>query len=78
MTWDRIARMDCGNGESITIYMSDDRKWKIESRKERVAHTARSGYWMHTTYWLIRTEDRKEKQFWRLMDAKKAAEEGNI
>ena len=75
MEWRKLGRLDCGNGESIVIYMSNDDRWKIESRRERIPHSNRSGYWYKTWYYLINTETRHEKQYCRLIDAQKAAEE---
>lgn len=78
MKWEKTGRLVCGNGESITIYLSDNRRWKIESRKERIPHAASKlygGYWYHTTYYLIHENNyQNERSFNRLCDAKEAAE----
>ena len=65
-----------GNGESTIYYESDDGQWLIESRKRAIPHAGgRSGYWMHTTYWLINADNLLEqKEFYSLKDAKAAAE----
>lgn len=71
MKWEKIGRTVKSNGESTTTYASGD--FRIESRKRAIEHSGRGGYWMHTTYWLIRP-DGTEKEYWRLQDAKEAAE----
>ena len=74
MKWEKIRRTVNSNGESTTTYASGD--FRIESRKRAIPHAASKidgGYWMHTTYWLIRP-DGTEKEYWRLQDAKEAAE----
>lgn len=71
MKWEKIGRTVKSNGESTTTYASGD--FRIESRKRAIEHSGRGGYWMHTSYWLIRP-DGTEKEYWRLQDAKEAAE----
>ena len=71
MKWEKIGRTVKSNGESTTTYASGD--LRIESRKRAIEHSARGGCWMHTSYCLIRP-DGTEKEYWRLQDAKEAAE----
>ncbi len=73
MKWTKTGRWVGSNGESTTFYESDDRRFGIESRKRAIPHANRSGYWMHTSYWLI-PADGEPKEYWSLTDAKKAAE----
>lgn len=72
MTWKKTGRTVSDNGESTTYYESDDGRFRIESRKRNIPHSNRSGYWQHTSYFLIR-EDGGEKEYWSLKDAKEAA-----
>ena len=76
MKWEKVSRTVSGNGEyaETTIrYAAEGTELKIESRKRAIPHTARSGSWMHTTYFLIRP-DGSEKEYWTLGKAKEAAE----
>lgn len=72
MKWEKTGRTVKANGESTTTYTGG--RWKIESRKRAIEHSARGGYWMHTSYFLL-FPDGREREFWRLQDAKKWAED---
>lgn len=61
-------------GEKTITYRSRESACVIESRKRLVPHANRSGGWFCTNFALIRP-DGTEKIFWRLQDAKDAAEE---
>lgn len=71
MKWTKTGREVKGNGETTTYYESD-KGHRIESRKRAIKHANGSGYWFHTSYFLITEEG--EKEFWKLQDAKEAAE----
>lgn len=71
MKWEKIGRTVKGNGESVTYYASENGD-RIESRKKAIRHANGSGFWFHTSYFLITKEG--EKEFWKLQDAKDAAE----
>lgn len=73
MKWIKTGRRVSSNGETTVYYKSDDGKHFIESRKRAIPHANRSGYWMHTSYFLIGA-DGQEKEYWSLKDAKEAAE----
>lgn len=73
MNWKRHGRVVRSDGCSTTIYHSDEGGYKIESRKNPIPHSGRAGYWMHTSYFLIRP-DGTEKEYYSLKDAKAAAE----
>lgn len=73
MKWEKTGREVKGNGESTTFYESDDGRFRIESRKRAIPHANGRGFWMHTSYFLI-DEDRREKEYYALKDAKEAAE----
>ncbi len=75
MRWERTGREVKANGESTTTYISHNPEgWMIESRKKAIPHAGgRSGYWMHTTYFLL-CGDGTEKEYYSLRDAKEAAE----
>lgn len=73
MKWTKTGHEVKANGESTTFYESDNGVYQIESRKRAIPHAGgRSGYWMHTTYFLI--WDGREKKFYSLKDAKYYAE----
>lgn len=75
MTWTKTGRLVMSNGESTVFYESTDGRWIIESRKRAIPHANGSGYWMHTTYWLINADNLCEsKEYYSLGDAKAAAE----
>lgn len=76
MNWKKTGREVKGNGETTTFYESGDGWFRIESRKRNVPHANRSGYWQHTTYFLI-DGNGNEKEYWSLKDAKEAAEEAS-
>ena len=48
--------------------------FEIEARKRAIPHANGSGSWMHTSFYLIRP-DGTEKEYMRLRDAQRAAEE---
>lgn len=73
MNWKKTGREVKGNGETTTFYESGDGWFRIESRKRNVPHANRSGYWQHTTYFLI-DGNGNEKEYRSLKDAKEAAE----
>ena len=61
------------NGEKTITYKAPHIYAWIESRKKAVPHADGIGVWMHTTYFVVRP-DGSEKEYWKLSDAKKAAE----
>lgn len=72
--WETMGCEVKTNGESTVFYSSKDGRFEIESRKRAIPHSGRSGYWMHTTYFLIDRDDGSEKEYYALKDAKAAAE----
>lgn len=72
--WTKTGREVKASGESTTFYASSDGRFEIQSRKRAIPHANRSGYWMHTSYFLINSQTGEEKEFWTLKDAKAAAE----
>lgn len=73
MKWDKVATTIKGNGEKTILYKSAGSRCMIESRREAIPHANRSGVWFRTKYFLIRP-DGTEKEFYKLTDAKAAAE----
>lgn len=73
MNWKKTKSKATPDGGSVTTYTSEDGRYTIESRKRPIPHSGRAGYWMHTSYFLI-DDTGKESEFWRLSDAKAAAE----
>ena len=73
MKWHKTGRAVKSNGETTVFYESDDGMFRIESRKRAIPHANRSGYWFHTSYFLIDQEG-DEKEYYSLSDAKEGAE----
>lgn len=76
MNWKKTSSKTNPDGSHVTTYASDDGRYTIESRKRQIPHSGRAGYWMHTSYFLI-DDTGKGSEFWRLSDAKDAAEMAN-
>lgn len=73
--WEKVGR-HVSASMTITIYEAKDSRYRIESRKRTIKHANGSGVWFHTSYFLI-DENGEEKEYWRLQDAKAAAEAMN-
>lgn len=73
--WKQTGKTIKGNGEKTITYQKTGNQNIIESRKKQIQHANGIGYWFHTSYWLIRP-DGSEKEYWKRIDAEKAAEEG--
>lgn len=74
MKWEKaMARVNINNGEKTITYIAAGCSAKIESRKKYIPHSARAGGWFHTTYFVV-YPDGTEKEFWRMSEAKEAAE----
>lgn len=73
-TWKKQSETITGErGEKTIVYMADGVRAWIESRKLAIPHANREGYWMHTSYYVCRT-DGVIKEYITLKDAKAAAE----
>lgn len=70
--WNKTKRTALENGSVTVRYESGN--LAIESRKRPIPHANRSGFWMYTSYYLIRSNG-TEKEYHSLADAKRAAEE---
>ena len=73
MTWYQAAKTIKGNGERTILYKCAGSRCMIESRREAVPHADGRGVWFHTTYFLMKP-DGTEKEYYKLSDAKTAAE----
>ena len=73
--WKQTAKTIKATGEKTITYEKAGNPNRIQSRKERMPYANRVGFWFHTSYWLIRP-DGSEKEYWKRIDAEKAAEEG--
>ena len=73
--WKQVAKTIKATGEKTITYEKPGNPNRIESRKVWIPHANGDGYWFHTSYWLIRP-DGSEKEYWKRIDAEKAAEEG--
>ena len=74
-SWKQTGKTIKATGEKTITYEKVGNPNQIQSRKERIPHANGEGYWFHTSYWLIRP-DGSEKEYWKRIDAEKAAEEG--
>lgn len=73
ITWEKVGRTVSPIGTTIT-YRGCGTDITIESRKRQIPHANRSGFWEHTSYWVLK--DGKEiVERYSLKDAKKRAEE---
>ena len=70
----KMARTVHANGETEIRYGAAGTVTEIESRKRAIPHSNRSGSWMHTSYFVIRS-DGSEKEYTTLKDAIAAAEQ---
>lgn len=73
--WKQTGKKIKATGEKTITYEKRGNPNQIQSRKERIQHANGVGYWFHTSYWLIRP-DGSEKEYWKRIEAEKAAEEG--
>lgn len=73
--WTQTGKHINGRGEKTIAYEAAGIPARVESRKVRVPHANGQGYWFHTTYFVVR-EDGTEKEYWRISEAKEAAERG--
>ena len=69
----KTGKQDGEGYQKTVFYATPDDRYRIESRRRAIPHANRSGYWMHTSYFLI--VDGEEKEYFSLKDAKAAAEE---
>lgn len=74
LRWDKVCTTIKGDGSRITRYGSQGSRYKIESRKRFIPHANGIGTWQYTSYYLI-SPDGTEREYHRLRDAQKAAEE---
>ena len=74
-SWKQTGKTIKATGEKTITYEKTGNQNQIQSRKERFPHANGVGFWFHTSYWLIRP-DGSEKEYWKRIDAEKAAEEG--
>lgn len=66
-------RISGKDGEKTITYKAQGVRAWIESRKKAVPHANGEGVWMHTTYFVVHG-DGTEQEYWKLSDAKEAAE----
>ena len=74
-SWKQTGKTIKATGEKTIIYEKAGNPNQIQSRKVMIPHANGIGFWFHTSYWLIRP-DGSEKEYWKRIDAEKAAEEG--
>ena len=73
ITWTKIGRRV--NAEGTTVeYAGLGTTLTIESRKRKVPHANRSGFWWHTSYFVLDC-GKEIKEKYSLRDAKEFAEE---
>lgn len=71
--WTKVGKTVDAEGTTIA-YASKEAPFLIESRKRHIPHANGSGFWDHTTYYVIDPQRNVEREFWSLGDAKEFAE----
>lgn len=72
--WEKVAVQKGMDGARVITYQAKDCRFKIESRRRRIPHANGEGYWYHTSYFVIDVNTGFEREYMRLRDAQKAAE----
>lgn len=72
MKWVRMGTRVNSDGTTIT-YGAAGTDYEIESRKRKVEHANRGGFWWHTTFWVVK-DGKDIVQRWSLKDAKACVE----
>ena len=71
--WTKVGKTVGAEGTTI-VYASKEAPFLIESRKRHIPHANGSGFWDHTTYYVIDPQRCVEREFWSLGDAKEFVE----
>ena len=72
-TWEKTGKTVGSEGTTVTYTAKENPEVRIESRKRKIPHNARPGFWWHTTYVVtVHGEDEAEK--YTLRDAKEWAD----
>ena len=72
MKWEKIKTVKDENGTTIT-YAAEDTPLTIESRRRRIQHANRSGYWEYVSYFIMNGEQEIAEK-WKLKEAKEYVE----
>lgn len=72
LKWTKTGRTVGPEGTTIT-YAAEGTGLTIESRKRHIPHANRSGYWDHTTYYILKDGEEVIER-WSLEGAKEYAE----
>lgn len=72
LKWTKTGRTVSPEGTTIT-YAAEGTGLTIESRKKHIPHANRSGYWDHTTYYILKDGEEVIER-WSLKGAKEYAE----
>lgn len=72
LKWTKTGRTVSPEGTTIT-YTAEGTGLTIESRKRHIPHANRSGYWDHTTYYILKDGEEVIER-WSLEGAKEYAE----
>ena len=72
LKWAKTGRTVGPEGTTIT-YAAEGTGLTIESRKRHIPHANRSGYWDHTTYYILKDGEEVIER-WSLEGAKEYAE----
>lgn len=72
LKWTKTGRTVSPEGTTIT-YAAEGTGLTIESRKRHIPHANRSGYWDHTTYYILKDGEEVIER-WSLEGAKEYAE----
>ena len=72
ITWTKMSRTVGSNGTTIE-YAGLGTNLTIESRKRKIPHANGSGFWWHTSYFVL-ADGEEVKEKYSLRDAKEYAE----
>lgn len=74
MTWITTAKTVKADGTTVNKYTAKENpRITIESRKRPIPHTSGSGFWMHTSFFVL-VDGTEIKERFTLRDAKAFAE----
>lgn len=73
LTWEKTGRTVGPKGSTITYTAKEKPRITIESRKRPIPHASGSGFWMHTSFFVL-VDGSEIKERFSLCDAKAFAE----
>lgn len=73
ITWIKTRKTVSSEGTTITYTAKENQRITIESRKRPIPHASGSGFWMHTSFFVL-VDGSEIKERFSLSDAKAFAE----